>query len=92
MISHVGSFQRLPAKSFPWPESQSGIGWVLICPLVYNQIRRTAGKLAAIAGMIGRSGYALLAVHGADHDPVDQAAGGKLGHIQLQLEGDGPDE
>jgi len=42
--------------------------------------------------MIGRAGHALLAVHGADHDPFDQAAGGKLGHIQLQLEGDGPDE
>jgi len=75
----------LPAKSFPSPESQSGIYRVLICPLVYNQIRWTAGKLAAIAGMIGRAGHALLAVQ------VDQAAGGKLGHIQLQLEGDGPD-
>lgn len=88
----MGSLHRLPAKSFPSPESQSGIDRVLICPLVYNQIRWTAGKLAAIAGMIGRAGHALLAVHGADHDQVDQAAGGKLGHIQLQLEGDGPDE
>jgi hypothetical protein len=68
--------------------NQSGIGGVLICPLVKYQIRRTAGKLAAIAGVIGRACLALLVIHGADHDPVDRAAGGKLGHIQLQLEVD----
>jgi len=68
--------------------NQSGIGRVLLCPLIQNQIRQTAGKLAAIDGMIGRAGHALLVIHGADHDPVDQAAGGKLSHIQLQLEGE----
>jgi len=55
--------------------NQSGIGGVLICPLVKYQIRRTAGKLAAIAGVIGRACLALLVIHAADHDPVDQAVG-----------------
>jgi len=40
--------------------------------------------------MISRAGSALLAVHSTDHYPIDQAAGRKFGHIQLQLEGYAP--
>ena len=65
--------------------NQSRIGWILIRPLVQYQIRRTAGQLAALADVIGCACHALLAVHAADHDPVDQAAGGKLSYIQLQM-------
>jgi hypothetical protein len=35
--------------------------------------------------MIGCACHAFLAVHAADHHPVDQATWGKLNHIQFQL-------